>query len=200
VPRKLERYGATNWVLSQIDFQDGPYLPVNGSQATVSSVGRVGRRDHDLVGNLDRHHRGANNGSGAIRITSANHGWKTGDRIDISAVGGTVEANNAAASPWTVIRVSASTFDLAGSTFANAYTAGGTDQAAYLRPHRHQRCRAADPHPAFLDLGLCEDHRRCLGGLGTADVLSHSAARPRYHLAARPLQPGRRLSLLRHLL
>jgi hypothetical protein len=42
VPRKLERYGATNWVLSQIDFQDGPYLPLNSSQATLAKSATTG--------------------------------------------------------------------------------------------------------------------------------------------------------------
>ena len=64
----------------------------------------------------------ANNGSGAIRITCANHGLQTGDRITITGVSGTTEAN----ATWTITKISSSTFDLQSSTFTNAYTSGGT--------------------------------------------------------------------------
>jgi hypothetical protein len=36
-PAKLERLGATNWVLTDIDFQDGPYLGRNISDTYISS-------------------------------------------------------------------------------------------------------------------------------------------------------------------
>lgn len=36
-PAKLERLGATNWALTVISFQDGPYLPQNISGSYVSS-------------------------------------------------------------------------------------------------------------------------------------------------------------------
>jgi Ubiquitin-activating enzyme E1 FCCH domain len=65
----------------------------------------------------------ANNGSGLIRITAANHGFATENRITISGVGGTVEAN---AANWRITVAGASSFDLQGSTFTNAYTSGGT--------------------------------------------------------------------------
>jgi hypothetical protein len=64
-----------------------------------------------------------NNGSGLIRLTSAAHGFRDEDRVTISGVGGTVEAN---AANWRVALVSANTFDLKSSTFTNAYTSGGT--------------------------------------------------------------------------
>jgi hypothetical protein len=66
-----------------------------------------------------------NNGAGLIRITtSAAHGFDTGQQVTVSGVGGTVEAN--APQAWQIIKVSATTFDLAGSTFTNVYTSGGT--------------------------------------------------------------------------
>lgn len=64
----------------------------------------------------------ANNGSGLIRITAVGHSFKNEDRVTISGVGGTVEAN---AANWRVVFVSANTFDLKNSTFTNAYTSGG---------------------------------------------------------------------------
>jgi len=64
----------------------------------------------------------ANNGSGLIRITAANHRFQTGNHINITSVGGCVEANS---NHWTITVVTANTFDLQGSTFTNAYTSGG---------------------------------------------------------------------------
>lgn len=126
VPRKLERWGATNWTLSLVDFQDGPYLATNASQATLAKSAVSGAGITISSSTSTTITGAANNGSGAIRITSAAHGWKSGDRIDIAAVTGTTEANGT----WTVIRVNANAYDLAGSTFANAYSAGGT-----AKPH-----------------------------------------------------------------
>lgn len=65
----------------------------------------------------------ANNGSGLIRITAAGHTFRTEDRVTITGVGGTTEAN---ANNWRVTVITANTFDLVGSTFTNAYTSGGT--------------------------------------------------------------------------
>jgi hypothetical protein len=64
----------------------------------------------------------ANNGSGLIRLTTASHMFKTGDRVTVASVGGTTEANGA----WFMTKASGSTLDLNGSTFTNAYTSGGT--------------------------------------------------------------------------
>jgi hypothetical protein len=36
-PRKLSRFGETNWTLSVIDFVDGPYLPINDTKTTMQS-------------------------------------------------------------------------------------------------------------------------------------------------------------------
>jgi hypothetical protein len=65
---------------------------------------------------------GAVTNGGLIRITSAVHGFTTGDTVTIAAVGGTTEAND----DWTITVISTTVFDLVGSTFANAYTSGGT--------------------------------------------------------------------------
>jgi hypothetical protein len=64
----------------------------------------------------------ADNGSGLVRITSAAHLLNEGDYVHIASVTGTTEANG----DWKIINVAANTFDLAGSVFANAYSAGGT--------------------------------------------------------------------------
>lgn len=65
----------------------------------------------------------ANNGAGLIRITTdAAHTMQTGVSVTIASVGGTTEANGT----WTVTVIDATNFDLQGSSFANAYTSGGT--------------------------------------------------------------------------
>jgi surface protein len=65
-----------------------------------------------------------NNGSGLIRITSTAHGLNTGNKILISGIVGTTEANNA----FNVTVINANTLDLQGSTFTNTYISGGTIQ------------------------------------------------------------------------
>jgi hypothetical protein len=65
-----------------------------------------------------------NNGSGLIRITSAAHGLSTSDYVSILGVLGTTEANG----EWIVTVISASVFDLQGSTFSNSYVSGGVVQ------------------------------------------------------------------------
>jgi hypothetical protein len=62
------------------------------------------------------------NGAGLVRLTvSATTSWATGDIKTIASVGGTTEANGT----WTITVIDATTIDLQGSTFANAYTSGG---------------------------------------------------------------------------
>jgi hypothetical protein len=66
---------------------------------------------------------GAVTAGGLIRVTATAHGFSSGDSVTITGVGGTVEAN---APNWRITVITANTFDLAGSTFTNAYTSGGT--------------------------------------------------------------------------
>jgi surface protein len=66
---------------------------------------------------------GTANAGGLIEVTtSAAHGLTTGFKVYIFGVGGTTEANG----PWIVTVTGASTFTLDGSTYANAWTSGGT--------------------------------------------------------------------------
>lgn len=64
----------------------------------------------------------ADNGAGLIRITVASTATlTTGESKTISAVTGTTEANGT----WLITVINGTTFDLQGSTFANAYVSGG---------------------------------------------------------------------------
>jgi surface protein len=67
------------------------------------------------------------NGSGLIRLTTSAHGRTTGDKVYIKDIAGTVEANGLC----TVTVIDATTIDLQGSTFTNAYTSGGTVRTGY---------------------------------------------------------------------
>src|SRR5581483_5033713 len=60
-----------------------------------------------------------------IRVTATNHGWKSGDKVDIA---GTTGSPNALGT-WTVTRISANTFDLNGSVY-DSNGSGGT-----AKPH-----------------------------------------------------------------
>ena len=63
-----------------------------------------------------------NNGSGLIRLTvGSTSGFTTGDYKTIAEVGGTTEANGT----FAITVINATTMDLQGSTFTNAYTSGG---------------------------------------------------------------------------
>jgi hypothetical protein len=65
---------------------------------------------------------GAATHGGLIQITATAHTFRDEDRVTITGVGGTVEAN---AVNWRVAFIDANHFDLKNSTFTNIYTSGG---------------------------------------------------------------------------
>lgn len=77
----------------------------------------------DMGDNAETISGAADNGSGAIRLTtSAAHGWDDGDIITVHDVGGCTEANGT----WAVEDApTTTTIDLEGSTYTNAYDSGG---------------------------------------------------------------------------
>lgn len=215
-PRKLSRYGATDWRISTLDPANGPFKTINTEETTVYSSAQTGtgitvtasasiftasmvgsifyigqksvldvkqweagksvainqrRRSNGLNylslnaattgGNKPIHTSGAvydgdpgvqwqyedsgwgyvkitaltaisasslnvtaaaNNGSGLVRLTIGANSFSDGDAVLVAGVGGTVEANG----NWFVTGRTATTIDLRGSSFANAYTSGGT--------------------------------------------------------------------------
>jgi hypothetical protein len=64
----------------------------------------------------------ATNASPIVITTSANHGYVTGDKIEIAGVLGNTAANGT----WTITKVTDTTFSLDTSTGNGAYTSGGT--------------------------------------------------------------------------
>ena len=108
-----------DWTITNID---ATHIDLQGSAFAVAytSGGTIDLRLNNLGAGVAG---AADNGAGLVRITSTkNHGLTTGDYVRIYDVVGTTEAN----ATWEVTAIAATTFDLVGSAFANAYSSGGT--------------------------------------------------------------------------
>lgn len=92
----------------------------NPSLFRVSSDSLV--EDDDFVATPKTITNAVNNGAGLIRITAVAHGYTTGNRVKVSGITGTTEAN----ANWGITVIDPDTFDLIGSLFVNAYISGGT--------------------------------------------------------------------------
>lgn len=118
-PRKLQRFGNTNWLLSKIDFQDGPY-----DVATLGTA-NVNRQSATFLTALVGTVTGIQNVLGSpIRIFfSAAHGLSTGDRVIVSNSVGAEESWGI----WTITATNATTIELNGSPTAivNPWVSGG---------------------------------------------------------------------------
>ncbi len=121
-PKKLIRHDHNDWELKDLDLVDGPYLKTNITQTTFTPGAATGNGVTVLVG-PDRTITGAasNGAPNLIRITAVAHGFDDGELVFISGVTGTTEANG----EWNINFITADTFDLVGSVFANAYSANG---------------------------------------------------------------------------
>jgi len=142
-PRKLKRYSDTDWEFEEIVFIDGPYLGVRdlgavqvygtgmnnilknaltGSNVTPSgTTGSITVTMQDAVGVAS-----SANAAGLIRVTlTGSDIFDTGDKIRIS---GHTEAS--VNGDWVVTRITATTYDLVGST----YVANGINGNAALAP------------------------------------------------------------------
>ena len=129
----LTQYGQ-QWIAQTKDGAEAILIPFEFSttQAYVIEAGtnyfrfyRNGGRIFDLSGTVTN----ATNSAGLIRIeTGAAHGLTTNDYVYLSGMVGTDEANG----EWKVTVIGATTIDLQGSTFTNAYTSGGT----WYRPYQ----------------------------------------------------------------
>lgn len=106
---------------SQPGLQSSIVMGATGLNYTISTAGTgralLTRANQSLViSNC------VNNGSGLIRVTSAAQTLVTGNKVIISGVLGTTEANG----PWIVTVINSTTIVLQGSTFVNPYISGGT--------------------------------------------------------------------------
>ena len=105
-------------------------LVVTYTDTTTKTIteGATGRLTGDVSTDWVKTITGAaDNGAGLVRLTSVAHGMDDGDEINVAAIVGTVEANSTVANPtWVIVGKTNDTVDLTGSTFAVAYTSGGT--------------------------------------------------------------------------
>jgi hypothetical protein len=119
-PRKISRTAHTAWTIDAITFKDGPYLSTPETEITLTPGAATGVTTLS-TGPTRTITNCLNNGAGLIRVTSAAHGWETGQSVVQTLVTGTTEANGT----WTITRINDNNYDLQGSTFTNAYVAGG---------------------------------------------------------------------------
>jgi hypothetical protein len=89
--------------------------------SSYQGVGAQGQQQQKRNKALKKTITGAATHGGLIQITAVAHTFRDEDRITITGVGGTVEANAA----WRVAFIDANHFDLKNSTFTNVYTSGG---------------------------------------------------------------------------
>jgi len=105
-PAKLERLGATNWQLVDIDFQDGPYLPRNISDTYMSSS--VSYEGASGVLSANNAH-GINGGAGFLAsdvgrlVRLGNQTTNTDGTVKITWVWGVITAvTSAITANWTI--------------------------------------------------------------------------------------------------
>lgn len=172
-PYKLQREGQEFWSLSQVYFQDGPYLPLNSYAKfadstnvtlhleTTSAPRPIQTGPSYVISGMVTDPLG----TGAIQVTtSTDHTYINGQKIFISGVVGTTEANN-----WTIVSnpthptywkinvTSSTTFVLIGSTFTNAYVSdGATFPALFWDSAEATKNSTVDPNQyrsIALDIG-----------------------------------------------
>ena len=136
----LQRFGHKEWTLKPLLFRDGPYLPYNSYRLAGDSSNiklRVKNSSNNAVEQyiLDiitdpKYSVTATNGNGpegAVQLTvEPRHSFRTGDRVYIFGVEGTVEANNNGVRLTHAVSVISSTvFDLVGTKYVSAFTGSG---------------------------------------------------------------------------
>lgn len=128
-PSKLSRVSDTNWTLEEIEFFNGPYLPNNDRGFTITPGAATGN-GVTITSGPTNSVTGTSNAAGLVRLTIGAHLYKVGDKVHVSSVLGTTEANG----NWTIASVGATRIDLAGSTYANAWISGGTVYPGVFTP------------------------------------------------------------------
>lgn len=158
----LKRYGALDWVIGELALNDGPYMDegldpricrvtssVHKCTVNVTAVGldnefTVTTKSGDyaayVVSDIN------DNGSGVCRITLADgNEFADRSRVFISGAVGTTGANGS----WVVSQITATTYDLIGSTFNATYVGSGqicpapffSTDAVFLNPAAQRMIR-----------------------------------------------------------
>jgi hypothetical protein len=111
-------------------YSSAPTVTIVGDGASATATATVATDflilDYPLMGdvpNITGTVTGAvDNGSTLIRITVTAHGFSDYQVVTLAGVGGVPAADG----EWAITVIDANTFDLIGSTFAGAFTVGGT--------------------------------------------------------------------------
>lgn len=118
--------GGTLAIVNTSGVTYGPFTPGTYHVTQPNAAGAPGYSNvHDLTipPSASVAVTGTSINGGAIQVTAVAHGASVGDAVYLDAVGGTIEADG----PWFVaVVVDADNLVLQGSTFANAWTSGGT--------------------------------------------------------------------------
>ncbi len=130
-PAKLERFGATDWRISYIQFTDGPYGPILNenyppfASAVLSATSGTASLS---VGSFSGISGTASGTGGVVRLTlpawSPTNNLEDGALYWISGVVGTVEANGI----WPIRVVDSTHIELIGTVYANAFSATGSPE------------------------------------------------------------------------
>ncbi len=151
---KLQRQSQTDWEIKQVAFQDGPYLPFNSYSVTGDSAQVTLTPTPQIAGlsssailvstgfSINITNAVSAGASGFVRLTVpfVSTSYRTGDKVFVRGISGTVEANNnlffiggSSAFYWPIIVVGSSTVDLVGSKFVNAYVGSGVFSPAVFK-------------------------------------------------------------------
>ncbi|GJM01965.1 MAG: hypothetical protein DHS20C08_04660 [Rhodomicrobium sp.] len=118
---KLSRTSNTSWTLTDVDLVDGPFRDINGDQTQKFFI---------AIDSSTTNVSGATQADPVVITTSSAHGYKSGDCVTFSSVGGMTEINS---NRYFVIKLSDTTFSLRDESYRDvdgtgytAYTSGGT--------------------------------------------------------------------------
>lgn len=128
-PMKLQRFGATNWRLDTISFQDGPYLPIISTFSQYAATVTATSGGVILSYGTFLAVTGTTSGTaGRVRLTlgagASTTALVNGGLYRIEQVQGTVEANGV----WPISIIDGAHLELIGSTWANVFVAAGAPQ------------------------------------------------------------------------
>ncbi len=118
---KLSRSSNTNWTLEDVELLDGPFRDINGDKT---------KKFYIAIDSATSTVTGATAADPVVITTSSAHGYKSGDCITFSSVGGMTQLNS---NRYFIVKLSDTTFSLRDESYRDiegtgytAFTSGGT--------------------------------------------------------------------------
>lgn len=118
---KLSRSSNTNWTLEDVELTDGPFRDINGDQT---------KKFYIAIDSTTSTVTGATQANPVVITTSSAHGYKSGDCITFTSVGGMTQLNS---NRYFIVKLSDTTFSLRDESYRDidgtaytAFTSGGT--------------------------------------------------------------------------